>query len=143
MNGGGASRISRFAPIVLALWSGMQLTVGYAVAPLLFARLGDPVLAGAVAGELFRFVYLVGVPALLWARWALPVPRCWPQRLLEAALVTVILQAAALQPLMVHFKALGPESRSSFLVVHGISQLLYAVVSLMVLMVLFARSRRD
>jgi len=75
VNGGGASRISRFAPIVLALWSGMQLTVGYAVAPLLFARLGDPVLAGAVAGELFRFVYLVGVPALLWARWALPVPR--------------------------------------------------------------------
>ncbi|HXF09067.1 MAG TPA: DUF4149 domain-containing protein [Candidatus Acidoferrales bacterium] len=135
--------IGRSAPIVLALWSGMQLTVGYAVAPLLFARLADPVLAGAVAGELFRFVFVAGVPALLWARWALPGPARWPHRLLEAALVILILQAAALQPLMAHFKALGPDSRSSFLVVHGLSQLLYAAVSVMVLMVLFERTRRD
>ena len=140
---GGAGRIGRSAPIVLALWSGMQLTVGFAVAPLLFARLGDPVLAGAVAGELFRIVFLAGVPVLLWARWALPGPARWPHRLLEVALVAVTLQAAALQPLMAHFKALGPESRSSFLAVHGISQILYAVVSLLVLMVLFARPRRD
>ena len=140
---GGAGRISRFAPIVLALWSGMQLTVGYAVAPLLFARLGDPVLAGAVAGELFRLVFLTGVVVLLWARWALPGPRRWPHRLLEAAWVAVVLQAAALQPLMAHFKALGPDSRSTFLVVHGLSQILYAAVSLMVLGVLFVQLRRD
>ena len=113
------------------------------MAPLLFARLGDPVLAGVVAGELFRIVFLAGVPVLLWARWALPGPARWPRRLLEVALVAVILQAAALQPLMAHFKALGPGSRSSFLVVHGISQILYAAVSVMVLMVLFARPRRD
>lgn len=143
MKRAGAGRMSRSASIVLALWSGMQLTVGYAVAPLLFARLGDPVLAGAVAGELFRLVFLTGVPTLLWARWALPGPRSWPHRLLETAWVAVILQAAALQPLMAHFKALGPESRSSFLVVHGISQILYAAVSLMVLMALFARPHRD
>jgi len=129
--------------MLLTLWLGMQLTVGYAVAPLLFARLGDPVLAGAVAGELFRFVFVAGVPALFWAHWALPVPRRWPHRLLEAALVMLILQAAALQPLMAHFKALGPESRGSFLAVHGMSQILYAAVSLMVLIVLFAPLRRD
>lgn len=133
---------SRSAPKLLALWLGMQLTVGYAVAPLLFARLGDPVLAGAVAGELFRFVFVAGVPVLLWTRWALLEPARWPHRLLEAALVAVILQAVALQPLMAHFKALGPESRSSFLVVHGVSQLLYAAVSLMMLIVLFAPLRR-
>lgn len=136
-------RMRRAVAALLALWLGMQLTVGYAVAPLLFARLGDPVLAGAVAGELFRVVFVVGVPVLLGARWALAAQGRWPRRLLEGALGAVILQAAALQPLMAHFKALGPESRGTFLAVHGVSQILYAAVSLMVLMVLFAPPPRD
>ena len=127
---------------LLALWLGAQLTVGYGVAPLLFARLPDPVLAGALAGELFRMVFLSGIPVLLLALWKMPtVTSRWPRFFLYAAMASVTLQALALQPLMAHFKSLGPDARVSFLAVHGASQILYAGISLMLLAVLLAPRR--
>ncbi|MGB7289633.1 MAG: DUF4149 domain-containing protein [Candidatus Macondimonas sp.] len=127
---------------LLALWLGAQLAVGYGVAPLLFARLPDPVLAGALAGELFRFIFLSGIPVLLLALWKMPtVTSRWPRFFLYAAMASVTLQALALQPLMAHFKSLGSDARISFLVVHGASQILYAGISLMLLAVVFAPRR--
>lgn len=127
---------------LLALWLGAQLAVGYGIAPLLFARLPDPALAGALAGELFRFIFMSGIPVLLLALWKMPtVTSRWPRFFLYAALASVTLHALALQPLMAHFKSLGSDARTSFLVVHGASQILYAGISLMLLAVLFAPRR--
>jgi hypothetical protein len=127
---------------LLALWLGAQLMVGYGVAPLLFARLPDPVLAGTLAGELFRVVFLSGIPVLLLALWKMPTATSrWPRFFLYAALASVALQALALQPLMAHFKSLGPDARVSFLAVHGASQVLYLGISLMLLAVVFAPRR--
>lgn len=126
---------------LLALWLGAQLMVGYGVAPLLFARLPDPVQAGALAGELFRIIFLSGIPVLLLALWKMPMASGWPRFFLYAATVSVTLQALAFQPLMAHFKSLGPDARISFLAVHGASQILYAAISLMLLAVLFAPRR--
>ena len=129
------------AAYLLAVWLGAQLMVGYGVAPLLFARLSDPVQAGALAGELFRMVFLSGIPVLLWAIWQTPTVSRWPRFFLYAAMASVTLQALALQPLMAHFKSLGPDARVSFLAVHGASQILYAGISLMLLAVLFVPRR--
>ncbi|MES1994036.1 MAG: DUF4149 domain-containing protein [Pseudomonadota bacterium] len=129
------------AAYLLAVWLGAQLMVGYGVAPLLFARLPDPVQAGALAGELFRMVFLSGIPVLLWAIWQTPPVSRWPRFFLYAAMASVTLQALALQPLMAHFKSLGPDARVSFLAVHGASQILYAGISLMLLAVLLAPRR--
>ncbi len=133
---------AQLVPRLLALWLGMQLVIGYGVAPLLFARLGNPGLAGALAGELFRIVMLTGLPVLLGAWWVMrDVPR-WKRHLLLATSVAVAAQVVALQPAMAHLKSLGPDYRDGFLIAHGASQLLYAGISLMVLTVLFAPRRR-
>lgn len=140
--GGPSAWQAQRLPRLLALWLGMQLVIGYGVAPLLFARLGDPALAGALAGELFRMVMLTGLPVLLWAWWVMrDVPR-WKRHLLLATSVAVATQAVALQPGMAYLKSLGPDFREGFLIAHGASQLLYAGISLMVLLVLFAPRRR-
>ena len=39
---------------VFALWLGSLVTIGYLVAPVLFATLSDTQVAGMIAGKLFR-----------------------------------------------------------------------------------------
>ncbi|RYF44389.1 MAG: DUF4149 domain-containing protein, partial [Comamonadaceae bacterium] len=43
----------RFALLIAALWWGSLTTVGFLVVPMLFARLGNPAVAGNFAGQLF------------------------------------------------------------------------------------------
>ena len=43
----------RVALLLAALWWGSLTTIGFLVVPLLFARLGNPAIAGNFAGELF------------------------------------------------------------------------------------------
>ena len=43
----------RFALLLAALWWGSLTTIGLLVVPMLFTRLGSPVLAGNFAGQLF------------------------------------------------------------------------------------------
>jgi hypothetical protein len=40
--------------LVTTLWAGSLWTVGYLVAPVLFSTLSDRVLAGSIAGSIFR-----------------------------------------------------------------------------------------
>jgi hypothetical protein len=50
----------RLFSLLAMLWVGSQLTIGYAVAPVLFASL-DRMTAGSVAAQLFRIEGLVGL----------------------------------------------------------------------------------
>ena len=43
----------RLALLVSALWWGSLTTIGFLVVPMLFAHLGNPALAGSLAGRLF------------------------------------------------------------------------------------------
>ena len=43
----------RIALMLAALWWGSLTTIGFLVVPLLFARLGNPAIAGNFAGQLF------------------------------------------------------------------------------------------
>lgn len=46
--------------VAVTLWAGSLWAVGYIVAPVLFSRLPDRVLAGMLAGKLFTLVAYVG-----------------------------------------------------------------------------------
>src|SRR5574342_229646 len=47
--------------IAVTLWVGGMWAVGFVVAPVLFARLGDAVIAGSLAGKLFTLVAWLGI----------------------------------------------------------------------------------
>jgi lysylphosphatidylglycerol synthetase-like protein (DUF2156 family) len=44
----------RFALLLAAFWWGSLTTIGFLVVPMLFARLGNPAVAGNFAGQLFE-----------------------------------------------------------------------------------------
>jgi len=49
--------------VLLTLWIGGLWIVGYLVAPVLFAELPDRMLAGRLAGEMFRWIGWIGLAA--------------------------------------------------------------------------------
>jgi hypothetical protein len=147
---------SRAAPVSLVphrlfgllamLWVGSQLTVGYLVAPVLFASL-DRVVAGGIAAQLFRIegivgvvcgVLMLGLANVLAKRGALGYRRLrW---VLAIMLLCVLIGYFALQPFM---NALRMEAMSAgmdvanspyasrFGMLHGVSSLFYLVQSLL------------
>ncbi len=119
--------------LLFALWLGAQLTVGYAVAPLLFARLDDRALAGAIAGELFHGVAWLGLAVALvhlLRQWRRRTWRLWTWGVV--ALVAGV-SLFVVQPMMAELKAAGlgdPEVAARFGRLHGLSSGLYLLQSL-------------
>jgi hypothetical protein len=128
------------------LWVGSQLTIGYLVAPVLFASL-ERVVAGGIAAQLFRIegivgvvcgVLLLGLANVLAKRGALGYRRLrW---VVAVMLLCVLIGYFALQPFM---NALRMEAMSAgmdvanspyasrFGMLHGVSSLFYLVQSLL------------
>jgi hypothetical protein len=128
------------------LWVGSQLTIGYAVAPVLFASL-ERMTAGSVAAQLFRIegwlgavcgVLMLGLSNLLARRGAVQYRRLrW---LLAGMLVCVLVGYFALQPFMnamrVEAMNAGMDIANSpyasrFGMLHGVSSLFYLIESLL------------
>ncbi|MDH5729055.1 MAG: DUF4149 domain-containing protein [Gammaproteobacteria bacterium] len=132
----------RFQTFFLSLWAGGQLTVGYLVAPVLFASLPDDrALAGMLAGKMFSIIAWVGLVLALvlvvvyylqqksksFAQW-----RFWS---LAGLFVLSIVSLFVLQPMMAELKAqgivAGSEIAKQFGKLHGISSGLYLLGSLL------------
>ncbi|QCP50216.1 DUF4149 domain-containing protein [Trinickia violacea] len=132
--------------LLTVIWVGSQLTVGYAVAPTLFAML-DRISAGAVAAQLFRIEAIVGVlcGVLLLALGNLLVRRGATayRRLrwvLAGMLICVLLGYFALQPFMNALRVaaltagtdVGHSAYAArFGMLHGVSSLFYLIESLL------------
>jgi len=130
--------------IVVTLWVGGLWAIGYLVAPVLFANLGDRQLAGVVAGQLFAAIGWVGLGCAAYLAVfqisrvggrAFRRPLFWLV-LLMASLTAVSL--FGIQPLMVQLKAdawphdvMESVLRDRFSAWHGISSILYLVQSLL------------
>lgn len=138
---------------VFSLWLGSLVTIGYLVAPVLFATLSDTRIAGMIAGRLFRIEgaisLVLGVALIVFAnllvkrgltrykqvRWYLLM------MLVSAATVSFVLQPmmnamrdeAASQGVSVMLSSLG----ASFGMLHGISSVLYLVQTLSGLILLW------
>lgn len=130
--------------LVAVLWAGSLWTVGYVVAPTLFATLHDNVLAGTIAGSMFHTEAMLslGCALALVLLLKFATPDWTPQRrrmvlaLVAAMALCTVVSHYGLQPMMAELRATaGPggvmESalKSRFGMLHGIAQVIYLVQS--------------
>ncbi len=136
-------RVSR---VVSMLWVGSLLTIGYAVAPVLFTML-DRTTAGSVAAQLFRIEAYVGcvsgVLLLMFAnRFAQRGEAAYRRVrwLVAGMLVCVLVGYFALQPFMSALRIAAMEAGTDlahsayaarFGLLHGVSSLFYLVESVL------------
>lgn len=139
--------LTRWQTWFAGLWAGLLLAIGGVVAPALFAVL-ERAQAGQVAGRLFTLearislVVAVLLIVLEYRRlrkdtWRLN-PGRWSPELLLALLAFVLTAVSnlALHPMIQAAKA-GQATALSFAALHGMSSALYAIKTLVVLVLLW------
>ena len=151
----GAYLLIRARALLVTLWAGSLWTVGYLAAPLFLATLPDRMLAGTIAGSLFRaeaWLSLICGALLLLMFGA---DRNRPARfactkLILAMLSCVIIGHFGVQPYMAEMRAAAVQAggvmdeamRSRFGVLHGVASIFYLLQSLLAV-ALVLRSRQD
>ncbi len=139
--------------LLATLWVGSLWTVGYLVAPTLFATLPDRALAGSIAGSLFRVEAWVSVACGLSLFAVLLFDRQFERR--RFCMIAVLLMLTCLtvgyfglQPFMAALRetaalnggVMDDATRSRFGLLHGVASVIYLVQSLIgVALVLKAR----
>jgi Domain of unknown function (DUF4149) len=130
------------AYLLTVLWVGSLWTCGYLVAPTLFATLPDRVLAGTIAGSMFRveawLSLACGLLLLAWHGRPKSELRYPILRLIVAMLACTLAGYFLLHPFMAALReAAGPAgvmstgARQQFGILHGISSGLYLIESLL------------
>jgi len=142
--------------IAVTLWVGGLWVVGFIVAPLLFSRLSDRVVAGLVAGKLFSVIAWTGIACaiyLLIFRIARSGAVCLRQGFFWVTLAMLVLVLAGefgVQTVMESLRAQAlPKEimesvlRDRFMTWHGVASVLYVIQSLLglVLVVLHGKGR--
>ncbi|RQU39369.1 DUF4149 domain-containing protein [Burkholderia cenocepacia] len=144
--------------LLSAVWVGSLLTIGYAVAPVLFKTL-ERMTAGSVAAQLFRIEAILGVVCgvLLLALSNQQVRRGSSEyrrvRWIVAAMVVCVLVGYfALQPFMNALRVAAMDAgtdianspyASRFGMLHGASSVFYLVESVLGLMLIWRLPARD
>jgi hypothetical protein len=133
---------TRIQLLIVTLWVGSLWAVGYIVAPTLFITLTDRVLAGTIAGGLFRVEAWVSVAcgvALLILRSACGIEQTDKRTLLliGTMLACTLIGYFGLQPFMAALREVaGPggvmasEAKTRFGILHGLSSGVYLMQSL-------------
>jgi hypothetical protein len=135
---------SRARLLVAALWAGSLWTIGYVVAPTLFLSLHDNVQAGTIVGFLLRSEAWLAIGCAIVLYVLVRFSSIEPARKRTLSLLIVAMLACALviyvglQPMMAKLKeaagAAGlagtPQGRQ-FGILHGVSQLVYLVESVL------------
>lgn len=143
--------------LVATLWTGSLITVGYVVAPTLFATLSDRALAGTIAGTLFRTeAWLSLTCALIMAlmlsakKASVGAQRGRLLRIILAMAACTLIGYFGLQPMMANLRAAGAangvmtaDSRTMFGVLHGIAAVIFFAQSLLGLGLLLTIKRLD
>ena len=55
------NKLERLENLLLAVWGGTLIGIGYIAAPILFKALDDRALAGNLAGQMFHIIMLEGL----------------------------------------------------------------------------------
>jgi Domain of unknown function (DUF4149) len=130
--------------LLVTLWAGSLWTIGYLVAPLLFASLPDRTLAGTIAGTLFRaeawLSLACGILLLAIFRADTNLPsRTTCLRIVIGMLLCVVIGYFGLQPFMAEIRAAAAQSggvmddamRARFGLLHGLASVIYLLQSLL------------
>jgi uncharacterized membrane protein len=139
--------MNRFADalyqIAITLWVGGMWAIGFLVAPTLFAELPDRMLAGILAGAMFKWGAWAGIACASYVLLFLLTTRggrAFKSAALWLALLMLLLTLAGhfgIQPVLAQIKAEAPRQvlegvlRDRFAVWHGISSGLYLLQSLL------------
>ncbi len=138
----------RFLPAVrtllVTLWAGSLWTIGYLAAPVLFATLPDRMLAGSVAGSLFRVEAWLSVACGVLLLIGFYRDREFAKRrdcmlLVAGMLCCLAVGYFGLQPFMAALKetaaanggVMDDAARSRFGLLHGVASLIYLLQSLL------------
>lgn len=142
--------------IAITLWIGGMWAIGFIVAPALFARLGDRVLAGALAGRLFTLIAWIGIACaayLLVFRSARFGAACFKQGFFWVTLLMLVLVLAGefgvhpvVENLRIHAlpqQVMESVLRDRFMTWHGVASALYVLQSVLgiALVVLYGKGR--
>jgi hypothetical protein len=143
-----ATFASALERVLLALWIGALWTVGFVVAPVLFAEL-DRQTAGTIAGILFRYLNHAGlvIGAFLLLRNRLTAaPAAAPALLLVLMLSSILINEFGLAPQIAALReagfAAGSADAARFGRLHGAASVLYLANALFGLALLVVWDRR-
>lgn len=130
--------------ILVAVWVGALWAIGFMAAPVLFQQLADRMLAGAIAGKLFTIVAWLGIGSATYAllylmvREGVTVLRSAVFWIVLVMLVLTLVGQFGVTPIMDGLKAQSMSRdimegmlRDRFMMWHGISSVLYLVVSVL------------
>lgn len=139
--------LARFSFLALMIWAVTTWVTGYVFAPLMFAK-WPKIEAGLITGELLRMTYLIGLVCAIvllidyrvrYARQLLHHKGLW---LTLVALFVVVIQYAVITPKMQTLKATmlnHPADMSAFMQMHGVSQVLYLITSVLLAVLVWRR----
>ncbi len=144
--------------VALTLWIGGLWTIGYLVAPILFATLSDRQLAGMLAGKLFSSIAWLGLGCAAYLLLFMLMrggAAAFKRGDFWLVLLMLALTAASLfgiQPLLAQIKAealprevmesvIETILRDRFALWHGVSSILYVVQSLFGLLLVLSAGR--
>jgi hypothetical protein len=130
--------------IVIAIWLGSLVGIGYIAAPVLFSQLADRTLAGNLAGALFSVEAWLGMACGAYLLLYLAIThgvrslRCGVFWLVLPMLAATLLGHFGIQPLMAQMKlaalprpVMESALHSQFALWHGVSSGLYLLQSLL------------
>lgn len=147
------TKLEGLEQLLLSLWVGIMVGIGYIAAPVLFKVLDDRKLAGSLAGEMFHVVTIIGLVfggVLLLLRYkeeSIEFIKQWRGWLLLLMLCMVAVSMFVLQPMIAEVKALGisegSDNAKKFGMLHGISSLTYMVTVISGILLLFFGLRKS
>ena len=136
--------LARFSTLALMIWAVGTWLTGYVFAPLMFAK-WPKIEAGLITGELLQATYVISLMCAIVVLLDYRVRNA--QKLLHnknlwltvIALFIVIIQYAIVTPKMQALKANMLSNASAFMQLHGVSQVLYLITSLVLAWLVWAR----
>jgi hypothetical protein len=136
--------------IAVTLWVGGLWAIGYIAAPVLFSALGDKMLAGMLAGKMFTVIAYVGLACggyLVLYRPARFGVVAFKQGVFWIAVAMLLLTIAGhfgIQPILEALKeqafprdVMQSVLKNRFAAWHGVSSILYLLLSLLGLVLVF------
>jgi len=150
---------NRIRLLIIGLWAGSLLTIGYLVAPTLFLILPDKKLAGTIAGALFRNeAYLTVFCSLVLIIFFLPTIEkdgSFRQRkvffyMVAAMLLCTVIGYFGIHPFFVTLKessdfagGMNSVNQTKFNLLHGLASALYFIQSILGVALLFQESSKS
>jgi len=130
--------------ILLTLWVGGLWTIGYIVAPALFANLEDRALAGTLAGAMFNIIAWVGLACgsllLLFNQLRASGKRINLRAVVLVIMLTLIaIGQFVLAPKVAAMRVDGLVGSDTFATMHGVASVAYLITSVLGLVLVVAR----